>query len=524
RTAIRRPYLSTPIQALLRHGYLDGRRAVFDYGCGRGDDLRYLQAMGIEAAGWDPHFAPGEERREAEIVNLGFVVNVIEREAERRAVVRNAYALAKELLVVSAMLEGRQTGLDRRHADGVVTRRETFQKYFTQDSLRGFLAETLGERPVAVGPGIFFAFRDKAEEQRFLVERQSRRGLAGPPIERPGLPRREVTTGRRRRPVSSNVAERDAFLGALWERCLTVGREPHPTELPPGTAEGLAEWFGSLRNAVRFLVDRHGLGAMEEARERRVEDLTVYLALNLFERRRKFSDLPDDLRLDLRAFFGSFERAEAAAKSLLFSVGKPEVIAAACRKAAEAGLGYLDGWHSLQLHSSVVERLPPVLRCYVGCAAVLYGDVENADLVKIHIRSGKLTLHRYDDFWGEPLPRLRERVKIKMREQDIDFFEYGAQGGASAAKATDPGGAAAGEFPEQYLYLKARYLAPDSEGYERQAAFDRSLEALGAFDFSGFGPPAREFDGTLERAGLAIVGHALVPADSRSPVPGAGEG
>ncbi|NTU60422.1 MAG: hypothetical protein HGA98_05130 [Deltaproteobacteria bacterium] len=55
--------------------------------------------------------------------------------------------------------------------------------------------------------------------------------------------------------------------------------------------------------------------------------------------------------------------------------------------------------------------------------------------MKIHIRSGKLTLHRYDDFWGQALPKLRERIKIKMREQDIDFFEYGE------------------EFPDQYLYL-----------------------------------------------------------------------
>lgn len=502
RTAIRRPYLSTPIQALLRHGYLDGRRAVFDYGCGRGDDLRYLKAMGIEASGWDPHFAPDEERREAEIVNLGFVVNVIEREAERRAVVSNAFALAKELLVVSAMLEGRQDGLDRRHGDGIVTRRETFQKYFTQESLRDFLGETLGEPPIAVGPGIFFAFRDKAEEQRFLVERQRRRGLAGLPIEHLRLPGREGITGRRRRPMSSNVAERDALLEPLWERCLTVGREPHPSELPPGTAEGLAEWFGSIRNAVRFLVDRHGPEAMEEARERRIEDLTVYLALNLFERRRKFSDLPENLRLDLRAFFGSFERAEAAAKSLLFSVGKPEVIAEACQKAAELGLGYLDGSHSLQVTASLVGRLPAVLRCYVGCAAVLYGDVENADLVKIHIRSGKLTLHRYDDFWGKPLPRLQERIKVRMREQDIEFFEYGE------------------EYPEQYLYLKSRYLPPDAEGYERQAAFDRALQTLDLFDFSGFGPSVAEFDAALASRGLAVSGFELCEAGS---LPSAGE-
>jgi hypothetical protein len=32
---------------------------------------------------------------------------------------------------------------------------------------------------------------------------------------------------------------------------------------------------------------------------------------------------------------------------------------------------------------------------------------------------------RYDDFAGKALPRMVGRVKIKLREQDIDYFAYG---------------------------------------------------------------------------------------------------
>jgi hypothetical protein len=39
-----------------------------------------------------------------------------------------------------------------------------------------------------------------------------------------------------------------------------------------------------------------------------------------------------------------------------------------------------------------------LLRVYVGCGLKLYGDPGEADLIKIHIRSGKLTLLRFDDF------------------------------------------------------------------------------------------------------------------------------
>src|SRR4029077_8044756 len=126
-------------------------------------------------------------------------------------------------------------------------------------------------------------------------------------------------------------------------------------------------------------------------------------------------------------------------RALLFSVGKSEVIDEACRQATSAGLGYLIEGHSLQIHSSQINRLPAALRCYAGCAAKLYGDIDTADLVKIHIRSGKLTLLFYDDF-DSPLPRLRERIKINMREQKIDFFQYSK------------------DEESQLLLLKSRYL------------------------------------------------------------------
>ena len=92
------------MQQLLNFGFLDGERTLFDYGCGRGDDLRLLQTMGIQANGWDPVFRPREKRRAADIVNLGFVLNVIEDANERRETLQSAFSLARRALVVSVML------------------------------------------------------------------------------------------------------------------------------------------------------------------------------------------------------------------------------------------------------------------------------------------------------------------------------------------------------------------------------------------------------------------------------------
>src|SRR6202034_1374987 len=119
--------------------------------------------------------------------------------------------------------------------------------------------------------------------------------------------------------------------------------------------------------------------------------------------------------------------ADPEGLQLLKRSADPAQIQAACEAAAAEGLGWLDGDHSLQLHTSMVRQLPPVLRAYVGCATSLYGDASSADLIKIHIQSGKVSLMTFDDFEGSAIPLMIERVKIKLREQDLDYFEYGGQ-------------------------------------------------------------------------------------------------
>src|SRR4051794_4838011 len=93
--------LSRPLQQALDDGLLDDA-TVFDYGCGRGDDVRTLGALGFTAAGWDPAHSPGSTRQSATVVNLGYVVNVIEDRAERADALRRAWDLAESVLIVSA--------------------------------------------------------------------------------------------------------------------------------------------------------------------------------------------------------------------------------------------------------------------------------------------------------------------------------------------------------------------------------------------------------------------------------------
>ena len=92
RTALRRSDLSKPVQCLLRDGILAGGYSFLDYGCGRGDDFRRLSDLGYDCAAWDPKHRPDGDRRESDVVNLGYVVNVIEDAIERAETLRRFWS------------------------------------------------------------------------------------------------------------------------------------------------------------------------------------------------------------------------------------------------------------------------------------------------------------------------------------------------------------------------------------------------------------------------------------------------
>jgi DNA phosphorothioation-associated putative methyltransferase len=486
-TALVRYGLSAPVQSLARYGFLDGTYGLFDYGCGRGDDVRGLLENGLTAAGWDPYYAPDNAIHSAGIVNLGFVINVIEDFDERLDALTRAWSLTTCLLVVSVMLFNSNDPRGETFRDGVMTQRGTFQKYFTQPDIKEFLARILGEEAIAVAPGILYVFRDKDAEQRFLLERfRSKHNRLRDPCPRERVHRKE-------RRLDRAVAKYDAYrepLDRLWELWLVLGRKPDKAEVADLVI--LSEGFCSLPSALHFLEGRHDPAEIERAAASRSTDLEVYFALNQFEQRQPYRHIERGLQVDIRHFFGDFAGAKARGLALLFQIADLESIDQACRNASEQGLGWFEVGQYLQLHAGLVERLPPLLRVYVGCAAVLYGDHRNADLVKIHTRSGKISLMRFDDFEGQPLPRMVERVKINLRQQDIDYFAYGE------------------DYQPPFLYRKSRYINEEFPNYPEQCAFDQALDELGLVDWSGYGPAPEAFFARLARHRWNIEGFGLV--------------
>ena len=111
-----------------------------------------------------------------DVVNIGFVINVIESLTERVEALQGAYLHARGVMSVAAMLSQLQFRLMGAHSgDGYISSRNTFQKYFTQSQLRDFIEQSLDESAIAVRPGVFLVFRDKELEQRFLSKRYGHR-------------------------------------------------------------------------------------------------------------------------------------------------------------------------------------------------------------------------------------------------------------------------------------------------------------------------------------------------------------
>src|SRR5258708_20203958 len=104
KTAINRAGLSRPVRLARDTSLITQSTTVFDYGCGKGGDIAILSALGVASAGWDPVHCPNTTFGEADVVNLGYVVNVIEDPLERAEALRHAWQLSRQLLVVSALL------------------------------------------------------------------------------------------------------------------------------------------------------------------------------------------------------------------------------------------------------------------------------------------------------------------------------------------------------------------------------------------------------------------------------------
>lgn len=458
------------MKCALGDGLIGPAASVFDYGCGHGQDIALLKDQGIACAGWDPVFRPAEPQTPADVVNLGFVINVIEDRDERATTLRQAWQLCHKLLVVAAQVhvDGRGQKVVE-FGDGVLTGRGTFQKFYDQGELRAFLEAQLQCEAIPAALGIFYVFKDEALRQQFLANRF----------------RRHSTTPRKRL-SEIRFEEHREILEPFMAVIADLGRLPEADEFPQ--AEATAERLGSLKRALALVRRVTGEAEWVAIRQRRTEDMLVYLALSRFRKRPPVSRLPPTLQRDIRAFFGTYSKACRQADDLLFRAGDAVAIDDACKRSPLGKLLPDD----LYVHRTTIDALEPVLRVYEGCGRAYLGEVEGANIIKIHRRSGKLSYLVYPHFETDPHPVLFRCVRLSLRNRELHCYDY-----------------AASDNPP-ILHRKETFLQPDHPLHAKFSRLTQQEEEHGLLAETATIGTRAGWQTRLEACGFTLRGHRLI--------------
>ena len=469
KTAISRPDYSRPIKLGLTDGIIVRQATLLDFGCGRGDDVRHLGLAGVEARGWDPAHRPDADLSPAAVVNLGYVVNVVEDPEERAECLSRAWSFADRALIVSARLSSETPELASvaPYGDGFVTSIPTFQKFYEQAELKEWIEDHLSVPAVAAGPGVFYVFRDADDRMAFLASRYRRHRHAFLPS------------------VESTLADHKELLRPLVEFFEDRGRAPGEDELPDGDA--IRERFGSLKRALRLVQRAHDAEAWKRVVTARGEDLLIFLALSRFDGRPRFGQFPLPVRRDIRAIFSSYRRACEEADVALLAVGEMERVS---RVARGSSVGKLTP-SAIYVHESALESLPPLLRLYEGCARGYIGRVDGANLVKLHTGEPKVSYLSYPDFESDPHPALASSMTVHLQTFRVRERDY-------TTSANPP-----------ILHRKETFVASDHPLHGKFARLTKQEESKGLYEAPTHIGTRRGWDELLAEKGFVLRGHRL---------------
>ncbi len=440
KAAIARKQISKPVRLAVEANLFTEGTTFFDYGCGYGEDIKHIAKKGHSSAGWDPYYLPETPCINADIVNLGYVINVIESLAERREALIKAWDLTKQALIVSAMvlIDDSKTEGKLAYGDGIITARKTFQKYYEQEELKCYIDQVLNVDSIPIDLGIFFVFRDEAEAENFRASRLRSR-LSTPRIscknkrfedyQEQLIPLMNFMSDRGRLPIRGEIAEE--------------------TDL-------IAE-FGTFRRAFQVILQVTNHQEWDKITDKRRQDLLVYLALTKFGHRPKFSQFSEIVRNDIKALFGSYTKACTLADLILFSLGDSVLIRKCCQNSS---IGYKSA-NSLFVHVSAVAKLDPLLRLYEGCANRTIGRLDGATIIKFNYKLPIISYLFYADFDTEAHPVLHTTMNINLRDLSVSYENY------------------TNEYNPPILHRKDALVTPDYPHYEKFAKLTQQEEDRG---------------------------------------------
>ena len=473
KAAITRQQLSRPVRVALEAELFTSGTTFFDYGCGHGGDIERIAEQGYESEGWDPYYRPDTPLKEADIVNLGYVINVIEDTAERREALLNAWKLTRRVLIVSAqVLINDSANRQVAYGDGVITRRNTFQKYYEQEELKAYIDQVLAVNAVPIGLGIYLVFRDQTQAETFRAS-QFRSHVATPRLQS------VFKRGVRR------FEDYQVLLTPLMDFLTERGRLPAKGELaeePQIKAE-----LGGLRRAFRVILKATDQEDWNAIARQRTEELKLYLATALLTDRPKLKDFSSTIQQDIKGLFGTFKHACAEAEAMLYSLGDQELIK---EKISNSKIGLKLG-KGLLVHFSCLEELHPLLRLYEACASRTIGRLEDVTVVQFYLEQPKIAYLSYPEFDSNPHPPLAAKMEINLGDLRVNYTEYD-------------------QVNPPLLHEKDKLVTPDYPLYDKFARLTKKERERGLLDDFKAIRDRRGWLKCLEEHGSEIKGHQVI--------------
>ncbi|BAQ62598.1 hypothetical protein GM3708_3004 [Geminocystis sp. NIES-3708] len=402
KAAIHRNRLSRPVNLALEAGLFSEKTTFFDYGCGHGLDVKIMAEKGYESNGWDLFYHPDNPLKDSDIVNLGYIINVIENVAERREALVKAWLLTKEILIVAAqvLIDDRQRGF-MAYGDGIITERNTFQKYYEQEELKTYIESVLNKEAIPAGLGIYFIFRDEEKANNFRASRFHSK----------------VKAPRILLPIKK-FDDYQVLLNPLINFYTERGRLPQKGELSQ-EAEIKAE-FRSFKQAFKIILQVTNESEWDQIADQRRQDILLYLALSRFGNRPNIRQLSPILKMDIKNLFGNYQAACFLADEMLITLRNLEIIKKICQ---DLTIGKVFE-KSYLVHLDMLDSLPTLLRLYEGCASRTIGRMEGANLIRFYFNIPRISYLYVPDFNRKKEPVLRTTMTIDLQDLRVQYRNF----------------------------------------------------------------------------------------------------
>ncbi|CAL9421749.1 DNA phosphorothioation-associated putative methyltransferase [Nocardiopsis dassonvillei] len=462
-TAIARRALSVPARTALTERQITADTTVLDYGCGRGDDLHALCELGVPAEGWDPVFSPQTKRQPSHTVLLTYVLNVIEDPQERVQTLRRAWELTEHVLVVSARLDWeRRRVTGQEFSDGVLTSRRTFQHLFGANELRRYVQDATKVRCVSAAPGVIYAFRHDSDRLAYLARR--------------------IIPDEQWREANNATTAVAAMVSFTEHR----GRPPRLEEMPEPVLNSLGHLKPKeLQRLVRTAVDSE---KVQESAKRSTLNTLLFLALELFNGRGRFSSLPLAVQFDIRSFFSSYTEACRRADRLLLKLRDDAYVRAAMRGSRAGKMTPT----ALYVHCRAVDQIPTVLRLYEHCAAIAAGRPNTWNIVKLQHQGRGVIWYDYPGFDTDPHPRLANSYTVDLTTLTTSFRSY------------------ADSDDRPLLHRKHEFLSPEDPDVPKYRRLSQAEAKAGLYQNPRLIGTEQGWEAELHRCGRQLRGHRLL--------------